>query len=313
MALARPQYGHHWIDVKKKGIDILFALDTSSSMLAEDIRPNRLERSKLAILDFVTHLDGDRVGLIPFAGSSFLMCPLTVDYNAFEQSLQAVSTDIIPTSGTNLAEAISAAQATLKNDANHKLLIMITDGEDLGGNALQAARMAARDDMKIFTVGVGTSEGELIPTMANGQKEYVKDAKDTFVISRLNARMLRSIATATDGLYAPIGNQGQGLETIYQKKLALIPKKELDEKRRKVPIERFSWFIGLALVFFVIEYLIRGVKRAAPTSGVPALLKKRFLPALLLVSACTLAPPSNSAMASPGEESYGNRGLFRCR
>lgn len=307
VALARPQYGHHWIDVKKKGIDILFALDTSSSMLAEDIRPNRLERSKLAILDFVTQLGGDRVGLMPFAGSSFVMCPLTVDYSAFEQSLQAVTTDIIPTSGTNLAEAINAAQSTLKNDANHKLLILISDGEDLGGNALQAAQKAAEDGMKIFTVGVGTSEGELIPTMAKGQNEYIKDATGKFVISRLHDQTLRSIATATDGLYAPLGNQGQGLETIYQKKLALIPKKQLEEKRRKVPIERFPWFIGLALLFFVMEYLISGVKSGAPTSGVPAMLKKRFLPTLFLVSACTLHPIPQNSLATPGEESYGNR------
>ena len=131
IALARPQYGSRWIDVKRKGIDILFAVDTSKSMLAEDVRPNRLKRAKFAIMDFINQLEGDRVGLMPFSGSAFLMCPMTIDYSAFEGSLGAIDTTIIPRGGTDLAVAISEAESILSNEANHKILVLITDGENL--------------------------------------------------------------------------------------------------------------------------------------------------------------------------------------
>ena len=144
IALARPQYGYHWVDVKRKGIDILFAVDTSASMLAEDIQPNRLQRSKFAIIDFIKRLEGDRVGLMPFAGASFLICPLTIDYNAFEQALQELDTGIIPTPGTNIAQAIQSAEKILHNDANHKLLIVITDGENLDGDVAGPPGMRAQ-------------------------------------------------------------------------------------------------------------------------------------------------------------------------
>jgi len=142
VTLARPQYGFHWVDVKRKGIDILFALDTSKSMLAQDIKPNRLERARYAILDFVGKLEGDRVGLMPFAGSAYLMCPLTTDYQAFESSLLAVDTKTIPKGGTNIPELLNQAEKTLSNNANHKILIIVTDGENLQGDIEKAATAA---------------------------------------------------------------------------------------------------------------------------------------------------------------------------
>lgn len=176
VALARPQYGFKWVDVKRKGIDILFAVDTSKSMLAEDVSPNRLKRAKFAIMDFVEQLEGDRVGLMPFAGTAFLMCPMTIDYSAFESSLDAVNTTIIPRGGTDIARAISEAESILTNEANHKILVLITDGENLEGDVLQAAKAAAEKGMTVFTVGVGTSAGELIPLNRNGKTGFVKDA-----------------------------------------------------------------------------------------------------------------------------------------
>ncbi len=262
LALARPQYGFKWEDVKRKGIDILFAVDTSKSMLAGDVKPNRLERAKFAIMDFVGQLDGDRVGLLPFAGSAFLMCPLTGDYQAFETSLQAVDTALLPKGGTDIAAAIREAESVLSNEANYKLLILITDGENLEGDARNAAQEAAKKGVRIFTVGVGTKEGEIIPT-SEGGKGFVKDGSGHFVVSHLDEMTLSRIAEESNGLYAPLGNNGQGLETIYRKKLALVPKEELTERRHKVPLERFQWPLTAAIGLLTLEFLI-GTRKNNP-------------------------------------------------
>ncbi|MGD9949306.1 MAG: VWA domain-containing protein [Desulfobulbus sp.] len=255
LALARPQYGFRWEEVKRKGIDILFAIDTSKSMLAADIKPNRLERAKLAVMDFVDQLSGDRVGLLPFAGSAFLMCPLTGDYQAFATSLNAVDTTIIPKGGTDIAAAIREATSVLSNEANYKLLVLITDGENLEGDVLQAAQEAAKKGMRIFTVGVGSREGEIIPG-AEGGKGFIKDASGNFVVSRLDETTLTQIAEKSDGLYVPLGNKGQGLQTIYEKKLSLVPKEELTERRHKVPLERFQWPLAAAIGLMTLEFMM---------------------------------------------------------
>ena len=255
-ALARPQYGFKWVEVKRKGIDLLFALDTSKSMLTEDIKPYRLKRAHLAILDFVRQLEGDRVGLMPFAGSSYLMCPLTLDYDAFEHSLSAITTNIIPRGGTNIASVIDKAVETLNNAANHKILIILTDGENLEGDAIKAAEEAAKVGLTVYTVGVGTSQGELIPVAGESGRGFVKDKEGNFVTSRLDETTLSAIAEKSGGLYVPLGAAGEGLETIYQQKLALIPKDELAERRHKVPLERFEWPLAAALFFLVLELLV---------------------------------------------------------
>jgi Ca-activated chloride channel family protein len=265
-ALARPQYGFQWVDIKRKGIDLLFALDTSKSMLAEDIKPNRLKRAHLAILDFVQQLEGDRVGLLPFAGSSYLMCPLTLDYEAFEDSLSAITPGIIPRGGTNIAAVIDMAVETLNNAANHKILIILTDGENLEGNAIKAAEEAAKQGLTIYTVGVGTSEGELIPITEEDGKGFIKDQQGNFVTSRLDEKSLATIAEKSNGLYVPLGSGGEGLETIYQQKLALIPKEELAERRHKLPIDRFEWPLAAGLFFLVLELLIGERKKTRPLS-----------------------------------------------
>ena len=144
-AIARPQIGYEWREVKRKGIDILFAVDTSRSMLADDLTPNRLERARLGIIDFVARLEGDRVGLIPFAGSAFALCPLTLDYDAFRESLNALDTDLIPRQGTDLASAIKEAERLFKeNGNNHRVLVLLTDGEDLQGSVVDAAMYSSK-------------------------------------------------------------------------------------------------------------------------------------------------------------------------
>ncbi len=255
VALARPQVGFEWKEVKRKGIDILMAVDTSKSMLATDVKPNRLERSKLGIMDFVSKLEGDRVGLIPFAGTAFLMCPLTLDYNAFRQSLEALDTQIIPRGGTDLASAIREAEFAFSNNANHKILVLVTDGEDLEGEALSAAKEAAKKGLTIYTVGVGTQAGELIPLQKNGRGvAFAKDENGQVVKSRLDEKMLQDIARATGGQYEPMGQQAEGLEAIYQEKLSLVPKQELAERKQKVPLERFEWPLLAAFMLLLVEF-----------------------------------------------------------
>ncbi len=308
VALARPQYGYRWIDVRHKGIDILFALDSSKSMLVEDIRPNRLERSKLAIMDFVSQLGGDRVGLMPFAGSSYLICPLTADYFAFEQSLAAVDTSIIPTGGTDIEQAIEAAENILRNEANHKILVLITDGENLQGNALTAARKAHEENMTIYAVGVGTAEGELIPD--NSEGGFIKDSSGAYVKSRLDERGLTGISESAGGMYVPLGSQGQGLETIYRQKLALIPKTELAEKRKKVPIDRFEWLIAVALLLLSIEFLLTGRKTVHHLPRFRFGLKKKkskksvSLPAIIACCVLLGVITDTPLKASEGEKAY---------
>ena len=295
VALARPQYGFRWIDVKRKGIDILFAIDTSKSMLAQDIKPNRLERARYGILDFVEKLDGDRVGLMPFAGSAYLMSPLTLDYNGFETSLSAVNTKTIPKGGTNLAELIKLADETLTNNANHKILIVLTDGENLEGDVLKAAQKVGENGMTIHTVGVGTPQGELIPTGANNT--FIKGDDGKYITSKLDQKMLERISSTTGGISVLLGNGGAGLERIYQDKLKLIPKEELKERRKKVAIERFEYPLGLALLLFCLEFLIR-------ESPVGKRKKKTVNPVIGLFLMCSLLGFSSKSHAGPGEEAY---------
>ena len=267
VALARPQYGERWIDVKQKGIDILIGLDVSRSMLAPDVQPNRLARAKLAIKDFVDRLDGDRVGLLPFAGTSFLMCPLTTDYNAFNESLDAVTPASIPVGGTNIAEVITKAEAILYNESNYKILILVTDGENLQGKALAAAKEASKQKMTIYTVGVGTKAGELIPDAMN-KGGFIKDESGNFIRSRLDEKMLTKIAELTRGMYVPLGSMGQGFTTIYQEKLKLVPKEEHQERKQRRPIERFYWPLALALILLAIEFLVSG-RKSSGLFGLP--------------------------------------------
>ncbi len=319
-ALARPQYGYHWVDLKRKGIDLLFALDTSKSMLAEDIKPNRLKRAHLAILDFVEKLDGDRVGLMPFAGSAYLMCPLTLDYEAFAESLAEISTDIVPRGGTNIAEVIDKSLKTLDNSTNHKILIILTDGENLEGDAIRAAEEAAKQGLTIYTIGVGTSAGELIPIPSgegSGSKGFVKDVAGNYVTSRLDEKTLIQIAEKSGGTYAPLGPSGEGLERIYQQKLSLIPKEELAERRQKLPIERSEWPLAAALVCFILEFITGERKNGRKLSSLVSLdsirsvrslgkqiRSKRKTDIAILLIIFLLCFSSSGSYASEGEKSF---------
>ena len=200
-ALAGPLVGFRWVQISRRGNEIVFAVDTSRSMLTPDVKPNRLARAKLAIDDFTARLGGDAVGIVAFAGSAFLVCPITLDYSAFHESLGAIDTNTIPRGGTNIASAIREAQVALRRrPGSDKILILVTDGEDLEGSALAAAEAAKRQDgLKIFAVGVGTAGGELIPVPPEQGGGFVKDETGTYVKSRLDESALKAIAALDHG------------------------------------------------------------------------------------------------------------------
>jgi len=266
-ALAGPQVGFHWEQVSRRGIEVIFAIDTSRSMLTPDIKPNRLTRAKLAIDDFAKKLDGDAVGVVAFAGAAFLACPVTLDYGAFHESLSAIDTNTIPRGGTDISTAIQAAQAALRRRPNSdKILILATDGEDLEGSAFEAAQAAAKaDGLKIFTVGVGTAAGDLIPLAPGQGSGFVKDDSGAFVKSRLDETGLKAIAGATGGFYVPLGTQGEGLELIFQTVLGSIAKHDLASRRQKIYIERFQWPLAASLAMLLSSLLIGSRRRRRAT------------------------------------------------
>ena len=272
VAAAGPQKGFEFREVKRRGIDILFAIDTSRSMLAEDLSPNRLERARLGIHDFVSRLEGDRVGLIPFAGSAYALCPLTSDYDAFRESLDALDTDLIPKQGTDVASAINeAARLFDEQGNNHRILVLITDGEDLQGDAIEAAREQAKKGMFIYPVGVGSTEGVNIPIqLPNGRRDYIRDQSGAPVTTKLDEGTLRKIAEIANGLYVPMGRGAEGLDTIYREKLRLVPKNEMEGRMEKIPQERYEWPLALAIFCLLMEFLLPDHRRPAKTKELPS-------------------------------------------
>ena len=276
LALARPQWGFDWEEVRQRGLDVVVAIDTSRSMLATDIPPNRLARAKLAALDLKRLARADRVGLVAFAGSAFLQCPLSFDDEAFRQSVNSLDVRIIPVGGSAIAEAIETARAAFKekND-NHKVLVLFTDGEDNDGRAVEAAEAAAKDGMRIFTIGVGTANGELLRlTDGKGRIDYVRDDDGNVIKSRLNEKLLQDVARATQGFYMLLSGANT-IELLYERGLAPLPKSEHTSRRLKRFHERYQWLLGLAIVLLSVEMLLPERKRvrrvaASPVSSVPA-------------------------------------------
>jgi len=268
VALAGPRYGFTTEEAKRKGRDVLIAIDTSRSMLANDVAPSRLERSKLAAQDLIGTLQGDRVGIIAFAGASFLQAPLTVDYGAALASLQELDTNIIPKGGTNLSEAIHAAvEAFGKGESESRCLVLFTDGEDLAEDAVKAAKAAA-GTMTIFTVGVGTGDGSLIsvPT-ENGGTELVKGPDGNFVKSRLDEARLRQIAEATGGFYVHLQNGPSEMRRLVSEGLEKLKENEIDTRMARRPIERYPWPLALGIVLLVVAQGLHDRKKSGRRGG----------------------------------------------
>lgn len=255
IALARPQWGYEWREVRRQGLDIIVAVDVSKSMLAQDVKPNRLERTKLAVQDLVKKLKGDRIGLVAFAGDAFLICPLTADYHGFLLSLDDLDTESVSRGGTNVAAAIEEAVKEYdQTPSRYKAVIVVTDGENLEGDPLSAANKAKTKGVKVFCVGIGTPEGELIQLQdIVGNPEFVKDEKGNFVKSKLNEDLLQKIALSTGGIYVRAGGAEFGLDLIYERELSKLERRDIDTKMEKKYYERFQIPLALALLALLAE------------------------------------------------------------
>ena len=263
-ALIRPLWGFHWEEIKREGIDIIIAIDVSDSMLAEDIKPNRLERAKRKVSDLLRMLEGDRIGLVAFSGISFVFCPLTLDYGACQIFLDFLSPDLIPVKGTAIADAIiKSVQAFGSAKSRSKALILITDGEDQEGEVINAVSEAKKQGVKIFCIGIGNARGSPIP-LKGSQGGFKKNPEGDIVISRLDESTLEKIALETDGSYVRSVAGDLDLEKIYREEIKeKTEKKVFKATREKVWEERFQWFVFAGLCFVVGEFFIREKRKVS--------------------------------------------------
>jgi Ca-activated chloride channel homolog len=274
-ALAGPQLGYRWEQISRRGNEVVFAIDTSRSMLTPDVKPDRMTRAKLAIDDMARQLDGDGIGIVAFAGNAFLVCPLTLDYGAFHEVLDAVDVHTIPLGGTNISSAILAARAALgRRPGSDRILILVTDGENLEGDALIAAKeAAAQDGLKIYTVGIGTAEGELIPLPADLGGGFVKDETGALVKSHLDEGGLKAIASATGGAYVHLEGQGESFDAFLRTVFAAVSKHDLTYRQQKIYIERYQWPLAASLVMLLASLVVgtrRSARRRTAAAAAPA-------------------------------------------
>jgi Ca-activated chloride channel family protein len=263
VALAGPRFGFQWEEVRRHGVDLVIALDTSKSMLAVDVKPNRLERAKLGVLDLLRLLAGDRVALVPFAGTAFLQCPLTLDYDAFAQSLMAVDAGSIPRGGTSVARAIDVGvEAFAGREGAHGALILITDGESHEGDIDASLARAKEAGVRIFSVGIGTVEGELIPLAdTGGGPGFLKDREGRVVKTRLDETTLQRIADETGGAYVRGSGGSLGLDELFREHIAPMTRREVESTIERRHEDRFQVPLVIALLLLATEVLMadRGV------------------------------------------------------
>ena len=271
VAVAQPRYGFIEKETKQKGRDVIVAIDTSRSMLATDIAPTRLARAKLFTQDLVRLLQGDRIGLVAFAGSAFLQAPLTLDYNAVTNALEELDTTVIPKGGTNIAAAITAAREAFgKAEGQTRALIILTDGEELAADGIAAAKQAAGEGIRVFTVGVGSPEGSLIPVrLDDGRSDFVRDSAGKPVTSKLDDSRLKEIASATGGFFTLIGPDAA--REIFQKGIEPMELSETGVFSARQPIERYQWPLAAATVCLALS-LLPGDRRRRSSAMVALLL-----------------------------------------
>lgn len=267
-----PRWGFEYEEIRRRGIDVMVLIDVSRSMLAEDATPSRLERAKQDVRDLLRVLGGDRVGLLTFAGSATLTCPLTTDYSFFRLALDEVDTRSTSQMGSRLGDAIEKAVACFDEELDrHKAIVMFSDGEDHDSESLEAAR-AAYDahGVRIFTIGLGdATEGARIPIHENGRTRYLlHDGQEVW--SKLDGRLLESLARATDGAYVPAGTASFNVEGFYERYIGSQDKKEFGSNRVKRYFARFQWFAAPGLVLLVISSLISERKPIRRPAGEPA-------------------------------------------
>jgi Ca-activated chloride channel family protein len=301
MALAQPRWGYTYDDAKRKGLDLILAVDTSRSMLSNDVPPSRLERVKLAAQDLINELQGDRVGLVAFAGRAFLQAPLTIDYDAAVEAINDLDTNTIPEGGTNISEAIDLAMRTFgKSAIGNRALIIFTDGEELSGDAAKTAKAAEDAGVRIFTVGVGTPEGSLIPINGEGGgTAFVKDSNGQVVKSKLDEKRLKEIAESTSGFYLHLEDGPRTMKKLFNEGLVKMQAGDIDARLSRRPIERYLWPLGAALCFLAASFLMRERKRmrAAVSRKVEAKKTLAMAAILLLLAHVSFAE-------APGLDAY---------
>ena len=296
VSVARPKLGFEWQEMETQGLDILVAVDTSKSMLANDQIPNRLERAKLAVFDLMRLAKRDRLGLIAFSGTAFLQCPLTIDRNAFMQSVNSLNTKIIPQGGTAISEAVNeAVRAFKKEEDNHKVLVLFTDGEDHEEGIAASIEKAKKIGLKVFTVGIGTPDGELIQirNSQTGNFDFLKDENGNVVKSRLNENLLRQLSDDTGAFYLPM----QGADTaerLYSSGLAGLTPSRVENQMTKRFTERYRWPLGLAILLLIIEIILPEVKRLRQ-KNTSSFTNRTAAIVILLTSSCLVKASTTEA------------------
>lgn len=256
LGLANLQYGSKEKKVTQKGVDVVIALDLSRSMLAEDVKPSRLKKAKFFIRQVLEQLVNDRVGLVVFAGNAYMQMPLTVDYAAANLFMNTVNTNIVPTQGTAIGDAVKLGVEAFEEDQEqYKTMLVISDGENHSGDAKEAAETAKANDVIVHTIGVGTSDGAPIPVQENGRKNFVKNSKGEVVVSQMNDKILKAIAEKGGGAYIPLRNTQQAVQA-FSNALDQMEKRKIDTKVYTDYSDHFQYFLGAALLFLVAEFLI---------------------------------------------------------
>lgn len=251
-ALAQPQFGAKLREVKRSGVEIMLAVDVSRSMLAEDFKPNRLERTKNAVNRLVEQLEDDRVGMVVFAGDAFIQLPITSDFVSAKTFIRNISTDIVPVQGTSLSKAIELASRSF-SEQSHKsrAIILVSDGESHDDDPIAAAQAAKEKGIVIYTVGIGTVEGS--PINING--EMMKDDQGNMVVTKLSEEVLQQIAVLTGGMYVRASNQSVGLDEIL-KRIKLMEKQDFNSLAFAEYNDQFHYLVALALVLLLIEFVM---------------------------------------------------------
>lgn len=271
VSLLDPRWGVTYEEVQQQGIDMFIAVDVSRSMLAEDVRPNRLERAKQYARDLLDEVGGDRVGLITFAGVPSLACPLTVDYGALRLSLDEAAPELVARGGSNIGDALRLAGESFTDDVkDYKVVVLLTDGEDHDSFPVEAAAQLHEDlGVRVYAVGLGDSEdGARIPVEQAGQRVYLVHEGQQ-VWTRMDDDLLRSIALAADGAYVPAGTRPVDLGRVYEERIAPATKRDFGTARIRQYHVQFQWFAGLALALLLIEMLVadRRTRAAATTAA----------------------------------------------
>jgi Ca-activated chloride channel family protein len=254
VGLVNPKIGSQLETVKREGVDIVFAVDVSKSMEAEDIAPSRLEKSKQLVRQIIGNLGSDRVGIIAYAGSAFPQLPITTDYGSAEMFLESLNTDMISSQGTAIGDAIELATGFFDdNQQTNRVMFIISDGEDHGGNIEDMARQAAEAGIRIYTIGVGTTKGGPIPIKRNGViQNYKKDNQGETVITKLDPSTLQEIAEEANGEYIDGSVTAEVTEKV-QEELLTIEKTEFEAKQFADYKSQFQWFVGLAILLLLLD------------------------------------------------------------